>query len=147
MKAVARKKVTRSHGAAHRPSAEDLFHAPGEAPAVHSITRTVSLTAAVSGTAFTAAMVQAVEGVRDWAVDHRCLVGHIKVFVEIAGPQHLWLASTGKRIQVQVSEGWDRAASREFQVNFTAIIFATGQESLREVVEARLGGALATLLS
>ncbi|WP_005037479.1 hypothetical protein [Holophaga foetida] len=149
MKVLKRKTVALSpqghaHGQ-HRPSAEELFHAPGESPAVYSITKPVAFAQGVGGTHFAAAMIRCVEGVRDWAAHQRHLVGHIKVFIENGSKDHLWLASTGKRISVQSSPGWDAAVSETFQVHFTAIIFGPGQDHLEEIVAEHIQRELSSI--
>lgn len=131
----------------HRPSVEDLFHAPGESPAVYSITRLVTFGKGVGGTRFAAAMIRCLEGITAWAAHHRHLVGHVKVLVENGQKDHLWLASTGQRISVQSSKGWDTASAETFQVHFTAIIFGPGQESLKEVVAEHLQRELNSIQS
>ncbi|MBP1627479.1 MAG: hypothetical protein H6Q00_1954 [Holophagaceae bacterium] len=131
----------------HHPSAEDLFHAPGESPAVYSITQAAQFPQVVAGTLVSAALVRCVEGIRDWAAHQRHLVGHIKVFVENENKDHLWLASTGKRINLQSSEGWEGASSANYQVHFTAIIFGPGQSHLEEVVAEHIQRELIALHS
>jgi len=118
----------------HRPSTEELFHAPGESPAVHSMTQPIVFPAEVLGSAFTLALVRCVEGIRDWATQQKYLVGHIKVFVETAQKENLWLGTTGKRINLKASPGWDAAHSEVFQVHFTAIIFGPGDAQVKQVV-------------
>jgi len=147
MRVLKRKTVSRSPQKAHYPSAEELFHAPGESPAVYSITRSVPFPQGVSGASFSEAMVRCVEGVRDWAVGRRYLVGHIKVFIENDRQDNLWLASTGKRINVQASEGWEGACSGAFQVHFTAIVFGPGQNDLEEFVATQLQRELSAIQS
>ncbi|MBP1625673.1 MAG: hypothetical protein H6Q00_148 [Holophagaceae bacterium] len=121
------------HAQGHQPSPDDLFHAPGESPAVYSTTRPVSCPRGVAGPDFTAAMTRCVEKVRDWAADHRHLVGHIKVFVENGKMENLWLASTGKGINLKTSEGWDAGISETFQLHFTAIVFGTDPDHLKTI--------------
>ena len=118
----------------HRPSTEELFHAPGESPAVYSISQPLVFPAAVLGSVFTLAMVQCMEGIRDWATQQKYLVGHIKVFIETAQKENLWLGTTGKRINIKASPGWDAALSDAFQVHFTAIVFGPGDAQLKLVV-------------
>ncbi len=139
------------HGHSHghhphgQPSADQLFHAPGESPAVYSATRSVSCPSEVSGQAFSAVMMRCVAGLRDWAVAQRHMVGHIKVFVENGQNENLWLASTGRNIQMKSSGCWDAGLSQEFKIHFTAIIFGPDPCHLKGIAMERLDSELGTL--
>ena len=131
---VSRRRTLTVPSKGHHPSTEELFHAPGESPAVHSITQALAFPAAVLGSAFTLAMVRCMEGIRDWATHQKYLVGHIKVFVETSQKENLWLGTTGKLINIKASPGWDTSLSEAFQVHFTAIVFGPEDAQLKQVV-------------
>nr|WP_320131470.1 hypothetical protein [uncultured Holophaga sp.] len=153
MKAVARRKAVQPHVCGpgchhdHHLTGEQLFHAPGESPSVRSVTRDLSFASPVAGAAVTAALTRCVEAVRDWAVSGRFLVGHIKVFAESSVQENLWLASTGRKVNTQVSGGWDGAALTALTLHVTAIIFGPDPETLQEIVDRELERELVQLQS
>jgi hypothetical protein len=122
--------------------AKPLFAAPGEAPAVYSLTRLFTFAEGLAGPHCQAALTRCLEGILAWARERRYLVGQIKVFVEDGGQDSLWLASTGRQPIAKASAGWASAKAEGYQISLTAIVFGPDLDALKQVTETLLAREL-----
>ncbi|MCR4435466.1 MAG: hypothetical protein QHH06_03135 [Clostridiales bacterium] len=118
----------------HDHSHDDLYAANGEEPTVFSHSIPVKFSKETSGKALTSALTACVESLQKWTAQNKYLVGHIKLFVEGKDGANLWLASTGKRVNIKGTADWEDSILSSCTIHMTAIIFGPDLKTLEKTV-------------
>lgn len=117
----------------HDHSHEDLYGESKEVPAVFSYTTSFELNKEVTADELQNSLVNWIESLRQWALQNKYFIGHIKIFVESTKEFNLWISTTGKGINVKTSEDNIDNNIKNININITAIIFGTDEKTLRSV--------------
>lgn len=107
---------------------------PGEMPAIFSRSLEWNFTKEISGEQLVQQLSGWVEKLNQWTKEKSYHVGHIKSFITASSDLNLWLASTGREINVKGAQKWQGQRLQKFTMNLTAIIFGPREEELEEVI-------------
>ncbi|OAA82889.1 hypothetical protein [Clostridium ljungdahlii] len=117
---------------------EDLYGELNEVPAVFSYTESFELKKEAKGDKLQESFVHWIENLRKWSIENKHFIGHIKIFVKDEKDFNLWVATTGKKINVKTFSENNDYDIKNITVNMTAIVFGTDEETLKSVVLKKL---------
>lgn len=80
---------------------EELFGESGEVPAVFSQVLPMEFSQEISGYNLCTYLTNWLVSLTRWASKNKCFIGHIKIFAEDGESFHLWLSTTGGKINVK----------------------------------------------
>ncbi|MGD0230391.1 MAG: hypothetical protein ABSC19_08535 [Syntrophorhabdales bacterium] len=107
---------------------------PDPEPSVYSHSLSARLDRTITGKELIARVTDCVNDLNLWAREHGVLVGHIKVFVEGEETLKVWIASTGREVNLNISAGCRGTRVGAFTLDMTAIMLGTDSQSLRAAV-------------
>lgn len=104
-----------------------------EHPGVFSHSLALQLEKGISGSELTNCLAAWVKDLLQWASENHYFIGHIKTFTSSESTLNLWLASTGKEVNINSSPGWQESIITSFNLNMTVIIFGPDKETLQKI--------------
>ena len=110
----------------------ELFADDKERPSVYSFSYSIELDRGISGEQLLSILSSWIEALRDWAVQNKYLIGHIKTFTENDQGASLWLACTGRSVIPKMSPGWEVSMIKSFKISLVEIIFGVDKHLLEE---------------
>lgn len=118
----------------HDQRHEHLHAAQGEEPAVCSFSKMLVFKSNIAGKDLSGALKRCLAELKQWVAENKFFIGHIKVFVEKDGKANLWLATTGKAINVTSAETWDYTEGTQYNLHMTAIVFGPREHVLQAII-------------
>lgn len=120
-------------GCTHNHSKEELYGEVQEVPAVFSYSTSFEFDKDVKGYELQTCLVDCLEDLKQWVVQNKHFIGHIKIFAESGKNFSIWLSTTGKKINIKTSEDNQDDNIKNIIINMTAIVFGTDEQTLRSV--------------
>jgi hypothetical protein len=114
----------------HNCSHEDLHGELGEVPAVFSCSNSFELKNELTGKEIKNIILEFMGGVKKWAQENKYFIGHLKVFVKSEGDFNIWIATTGKEIDIKELSGQDEIDIKHIELDITLIVFGTDEKTL-----------------
>ena len=112
---------------------KDLYGQLQEVPAVFSHTTSFEFAEEVSEDKIQDGLKAWVEDLKQWALQNKYFIGHIKVFAESGKNLSLWISTTGKTTNIKALEDEKNSNIKEITINITAIVFRTDEQTLKSV--------------
>ncbi|MHC6179930.1 hypothetical protein ACYUJ6_08740 [Clostridium sp. JNZ X4-2] len=115
-------------------SHEDLYGESEEVPAVFSYSNSFEFRNELAGDEIKSIILEFIKDIKKWVQENKYFIGHLKVFVKSENDFNIWIATTGKKINVKELSGQDENNIKHIDLNMALIIFGTDEETLREMV-------------
>lgn len=114
-------------------SHEELYGELKEVPAVFSYSDLFKFDKEVTGYEMKNCLVDLIESLRQWTLQNKYFVGHIKVFAESGKDFNIWISTTGKKINIKASDNEGSNNLKSITINITVIVFGTDEQTLKLV--------------
>jgi hypothetical protein len=105
-----------------------------EVPAVFSHTTSFEFVREVSGDEVQERLEEWIEKIRQWVIENKYFIGHIKIFAESEKDLSLWISTTGKKINVKALKSKKDINIKGININMTAIVFRIDEQVLESVI-------------
>ena len=114
---------------------EHLHSAPDESPAVFSASLPITFDNEIPAKELISGLIKYFKTIKQWSNDNHCHIGHIKSFVEDGKNLKIWIATTGKDININGFDNDDKDIKvKTTTLHITAIIFGAEEDRLREIM-------------
>lgn len=117
----------------HKHSHEELYGKSNEVPAVFSYSVSLKFDKEVTDYKLQTCLIEWIESLKQWALQNKYFIGHIKIFAEGGKDFSLWLSTTGKEINIKGSKDDQNSNIKNVTINMTAIIFGIDEQTLRSI--------------
>ncbi|AWI06129.1 hypothetical protein [Clostridium drakei] len=115
----------------HEHSKEELYGELKEVPAVFSNTISLELNKEILVNELQKSLEAWIESLKKWVLENKYFIGHIKAFIEGEENFNVWIATTGKKINIKTSENHEDEKVKSITVSITAIVFGTDEKTLK----------------
>jgi hypothetical protein len=122
-------------------SHEHIHSDASENPAVFSSSIPVEFEKGITGKELTSRLIKLFNSLKQWSTENHYLIGHIKSYVEDGNNFKLWIATTGREINIK-NLNEKNEIIKNITINITAIIFGPDANSLRKIILDNLQGNL-----
>ncbi|AKN31753.1 hypothetical protein Ccar_13125 [Clostridium carboxidivorans P7] len=122
----------------HEHSKEELYGELKEVPAVFSNIISLELNKEVSVNGLEKSLEAWIESLKNWVLENKYFIGHIKAFVEGEENFNVWIATTGKNTNIKTSKNHEDEKVKSITVNITAIVFGTDDKTLKFITLKKL---------
>jgi hypothetical protein len=118
---------------AHNHSHEELYGQLKEVPAIFSYSDSFQFDKEVTGYEVKNSLVDWIESLRQWALQNKYFIGHIKIFAENRKKFNIWISTTGKKINIKASDNEGNSKLESITINMTVIVFGIDEQTLKLV--------------
>jgi hypothetical protein len=120
-------------GCNHNHSHDELYGELNEVPAVVSYSISFQFDKEVTAHEVQVSLVDWMERLKQWVLENKYFIGHIKIFAEGEKDFNLWISTTGKKINIIGSWDEDEKRIQSITMNMTVIIFGPNEQTLRAI--------------
>ncbi|CAB1244934.1 conserved hypothetical protein [Clostridiaceae bacterium BL-3] len=127
----------------HRDHFHGIFYGRfKETPAVFSYSNSFEFKNEFTGDEIRDSILEFMNNVKKWVQKNKYFIGHLKVFAKSENNFNIWIATTGKKINVKELSGQDESNIKHIDLNITLIVFGTDEESLKSEALKNLNKSL-----